>query len=210
MSQRPIMDAGPGINFFSLNKERLLFSVLGAMSVPEIVADEILRKSRQDERFAAAERVWKKLPSRLMEVLSDDVTDELAAAVHRIAGMPIEQRVRSNKDLGETMVVAHAVVAAERGESVIVLIDDGGGRRMVALEQRRLQRLQSVNEIVGRIDLISTITVLKKAAGREYLPDKASLRELYKRLRKLDDGLPPLVTSGLMELSCWNERGTKG
>lgn len=45
MSQRPIMDAGPGINFFSLNKERLLFSVLGALSVPEIVADEILRGS---------------------------------------------------------------------------------------------------------------------------------------------------------------------
>lgn len=188
----------------SLNKERLLFSVLGALSVPEIVADEILRKARQDERFVAAERVWKKLPPRLMEVLSDDANDELAAAVHRIAGMPIEQRVRSNKDLGETMVVAHAVVAAERGESVIVLIDDGGGRRIVALEQRRLQRLQSVNETVGRIDLISTLTVLKKAAGREHLPDKASMRELYKRLRKLDDGLTPLATSGLMELSCWN------
>lgn len=64
MSQRPIMDADPGINFFSLNKERLLFSVLGALSVPEIVADEIIRKARQDERFAAAERVWKKRPSR--------------------------------------------------------------------------------------------------------------------------------------------------
>jgi len=31
------MDAGPGINFFSLNKERLLFRVLGALSVQEIV-----------------------------------------------------------------------------------------------------------------------------------------------------------------------------
>src|SRR5664279_2494845 len=87
MSQRPIMDAGPGINFFSLNKERLLFSVLGALSVPEIVADEILRKARQDERFAAAERVWKKLPSRLMEVLSDDATDELAAAVSPVTAL---------------------------------------------------------------------------------------------------------------------------
>jgi hypothetical protein len=204
MSQRPIMDAGPGINFFSLNKERLLFSVLGALSVPEIVADEILRKARQDERFAAAERVWKKLPSRLMEVLSDDATDELAAAVHRIAGMPIEQRVHSNKDLGETMVIAHAVVAAERGENVIVLIDDGGGRSMVAVEQRRLQRLHAVNGVPGRIDLISTLTVLKKAAGREHLPDKASMRVLYERLRKLDDGLAPLATTGLMDLPCWS------
>ena len=37
MSQRPIMDAGPGINFLSVNKERLLFSTLGALSVPEAV-----------------------------------------------------------------------------------------------------------------------------------------------------------------------------
>jgi len=204
MSPRPIMDAGPGINFFSLNKERLLFSVLGALSVPEIVEDEILRKARQDERFAAAERVWKKLPSRLMEVLSDDATDELAAAVHRIAGMPIKQRVHSNKDLGETMVIAHAVVAAERGENVIVLIDDGGGRSMVAVEQRRLQRLHAVNGVVGRIDLISTLTVLKKAAGREHLPDKAAMRQFYERLRKLDDGLAPLATTGLMDLPCWS------
>ncbi len=198
------MDAGPGINFFSLNKERLLFSVLGALSVPEIVQDEILRKARQDERFAAAERVWSKLPSRLMEVLSDDATDELAAAVHRIAGMPIEQRVRSNKDLGETMVIAHAVVAAERGDNVIVLMDDGGGRRIVALEQRRLQRVHAENNLLGRIDLISTLTVLKKAAGREHLPDKASMRELYERLCRLDDGLVPIATAGLMDLPCWS------
>lgn len=57
MSQRPIMDAGPGINFFSLNKERLLFGVLGPLAIPEIVEKEIRRKARQDQRFAAAERV---------------------------------------------------------------------------------------------------------------------------------------------------------
>lgn len=57
MKQRPIMDAGPGINFFSLNKERLLFSTLGPLCVPEIVETEILRKARQEQRFAVAERV---------------------------------------------------------------------------------------------------------------------------------------------------------
>ena len=136
MSQRLIMDAGPGINFFSLNKERLLFGTLGALAVPEVVKQEIVRKARQDHRFAAAERVLHKVPQRLLEVISDDVTDELAASVHRIAGMPIEQRVRSSKDLGETMVIAHSTVAAERGDRVIVLIDDGGGRRMAAKKRR--------------------------------------------------------------------------
>lgn len=165
MSHRPIMDAGPGINFFSLNKERLLFSTLGALAIPEIVEQEILRKAQQEQRFAAAERVLSKVPQRLLEILSDDVTDELASAVHRIAGVPIKQRVRSSKDLGETMVIAHATVAAERGERVIVLIDDGGGRRMAAVEAARLQRLQAAGHSVGRIDLISTVTVLQKAAG---------------------------------------------
>ena len=51
MSIRPIIDAGPGLNFLSVNKERLLIAVLGPLSVPEAVQDEVLRKSRQDDRF---------------------------------------------------------------------------------------------------------------------------------------------------------------
>lgn len=54
MSIRPIIDAGPGLNFLSVNKERLLIAVLGPLSAPETVRDEVLRKSRQDDRFRAA------------------------------------------------------------------------------------------------------------------------------------------------------------
>jgi hypothetical protein len=36
---------------------------------------------------------------------------------------------RQAKDLGETMVIAHAVVVAESGQDVTVLIDDGAGVR---------------------------------------------------------------------------------
>lgn len=46
-----------------------------------------------------------------------------------------------SRDLGETMVIAHAVVAAERGERIGVLIDDGNGVRVAASEIRRLERL---------------------------------------------------------------------
>lgn len=200
MSQRPIMDAGPGINFFSLNRERLLFSALGPLAVPEIVEQEIRRKARQDRRFAAAERVLSKVPTRLLEILSDDVTDDLAAVVQRIAGMPMVERIRSNKDLGETMVVAHAVVAAERGEQVIVLIDDGGGREVAAREAARLQRLKEQRPEVGAISLVTTVTVLKKAAGGNHLPDKDAMRDLYGRLRGIDDGLLPIAQTGLMDL----------
>lgn len=204
MSQRPIMDAGPGINFFSLNKERLLFATLGALAIPEIVETEILRKAQQDRRFAAAQRVMGKVPERLLEVLSDDATDELAAAVNRIAGMPISERARSNKDLGETMVVAHVVAAAERGDRVIVLIDDGGGRRMAAREAARLQRLRGAGDERGSIYLIDTVWVLKTAAGREYLPDRNAMRDLYRRLRDLDDWLVPIDDTDLLDLPCWS------
>lgn len=47
MSHPPIIDAGPGLNFLSINKERLLIGVLGPISAPETVRDEVFRKSRQ-------------------------------------------------------------------------------------------------------------------------------------------------------------------
>lgn len=182
------MDAGPGINFFALNKERLLFATVGSLSVPETVHGEILKKARQEQRFAAAERVIAKLPAKYLQVLSDDVTSELSAVVSRLAGMPMGQRVRSAKDLGEMMVVAHAVVAAEAGEEMTVLIDDRGGRRLAAAEAQRLDRLREAGRPVGRVRLISTMTVLRNAAGKRELPDRQSMRDLQTRMRRLDDG----------------------
>jgi hypothetical protein len=61
MSRRPILDAGPSLNFLSINRERLLIHVLGRLSVPETVRAEVLRKARQDARFRPAERIWRKL-----------------------------------------------------------------------------------------------------------------------------------------------------
>lgn len=58
MSARPIIDAGPGLNFLSANKERLLIAVLGPLRAPETVQDEVLRKSAQDTRFRAAATIW--------------------------------------------------------------------------------------------------------------------------------------------------------
>lgn len=204
MTPRPIMDAGPGLNFFALNKERLLIATLGPLSVPEIVHEEIRKKARQERRFAAAERVLAKLPAKYLQVLTDDVTPELSAVVSRLTGMPMGQRMRSPKDLGEMMVVAHAVVAAESGESVTVLIDDGGGRRLAAAEAQRLDRLRGAGRPVGQIRLINTMTVLKNAAGKRELPDRQSMRDLYTRLRLLDDGLVPLDQTDLMTLPCWS------
>ncbi|HET8661438.1 MAG TPA: hypothetical protein VFM55_20875 [Micromonosporaceae bacterium] len=203
MSHRPVIDAGPSLNFFSINKERLLIGVLGPLSAPETVQAEVLRRSRQDERFRASAMVWRKLVPRWVQILSDDETPELAAVVHRLTRQPMQERVRHPKDLGETMVIAHAVVAAEAGETVTVLIDDGLGARIATSEISRLQRLRSDGHAVGSIRLASTLTVLARAAGGGHIPDKAAMRDIYKRLRDLDDGLPPVETTKLLSSALW-------
>lgn len=204
MSHRPIIDAGPSLNFFSINKERLLIGVLGPLSTPETVQAEVLRKSRQDERFRAAATVWRKLTPRWIQILSDDVTPELATVVHRVTRQPMNERLKHPKDLGEIMVIAHAVVAAEAGGAVTVLIDDGAGAKLATSEIGRLQRLRSTGHAVGSIRLASTLTVLRRAIGTEHLPDKAAMRETYARLRSLDDGLPPIEKTSLMSPSVWS------
>jgi hypothetical protein len=87
----------PGRNFLSINKERLLIDLLGPLSTPETVQDEVLRKARQDERFRAAAAVWRKLTPKWVQILSDDQTPELAAVVHRITRQPLEERLNTRK-----------------------------------------------------------------------------------------------------------------
>lgn len=203
MKHRPIIDAGPGLNFLSIHQERLLISVLGQLSAPEIVQKEVFRKSRQDQRFQAAGNVWRKLAPNWIEILPDDQTPELAAAVHRIDGVTLEERLRRPKDLGETMVIAHAVVAAEAGDDVTVLIDDGPGARVATSEIRRLRRMAASGHAVGAVMLVSTLTVLERAAGGRHIPDKTAMRGIYQRLRRLDDGLPPLEATSLLSPAIW-------
>jgi len=47
MTTRPIIDAGPSLNFLSINKERLLIATMGKLSAPESVLTEVLHKAAQ-------------------------------------------------------------------------------------------------------------------------------------------------------------------
>jgi hypothetical protein len=140
----------------------------------------------------------------------DDQTPELAAVVHRITRQPMDQRLKHPKDLGETMVIAHAVVAAETGDTVTVLIDDGPGTRIATAEINRLMRLQTAGHPVGTIRLVSTLTVLERGAGGQHIPDKPTMRTIYARLRGLDDGLPPIEKTNLLSSPHWTRRGYSG
>ena len=200
---RSIIDAGPALSFFAVNHERLLLATLGPICAPETVRAEVLRKANSDARFGNAARVWARLPERLLEVLSDDETPALNAVVHRVTGLPMADRMRRGKDLGELMVIAHAVVAAESGGTVTVLIDDGPGARVATAEVRRLDRLRGSGRPVGTIRLATTLTILERAAGRPHLPDRAAMREVSGRLRSCDDGLPPIETTRLLSRDVW-------
>lgn len=203
MSHRPIIDAGPGLNFLSINQERLLIRVLGKLSAPETVQSEVFSKARQDERFRVAEGIWRKLTPNWVQILSDDQTPELEGVVQRITHQPMAERMGRPKDLGEIMVIAHAVVAAEAGQEVTVLIDDGEGARTATSEINRLERLRRSGRPVGSITLASTLTILERAAQKQYVPGKADMRQLYRRLRELDDGLPPIETTRLLSPGLW-------
>ena len=207
MSHPPIIDAGPSLNFLSINKERLLIGVLGRLSAPETVEQEVLRKAAQDPRFRAAAAVWRRLTPDWIQILPDDPEPRLSLAVSRIAQQPMSRRLTTRKDLGETMVIAHAVVAAEAGSTVIVLIDDGPGAKVATAEIRRLHRLRSAGRTVGSIKLISSLTVLEKAAGGDHIPDRAAMRDIYQRLRDHDDGLPPIEATRLLSAPPWTAGG---
>lgn len=88
------------------------------------------------------------------------------------------------------MTARPPVTFAQQGHDVIVLIDDGYGRKLAASEQHRLVRLTEENRAIGSLRLISTVTVLERAAGGEFLQTRAELRELYERLRTLDVNRP--------------------
>jgi hypothetical protein len=101
------------------------------------------------------------------------------------------------------MVIAHAVVAAESGQTVTILMDDGPGAQIATSEISRLQRLGSGGSPVGSITLANTLTILARTAGTEHLPDRPAMRETYTRLRGLDDGLPPIDKTGLLSHKLW-------
>ena len=101
------------------------------------------------------------------------------------------------------MVVAHALVKAEQGQDVTVIIDDRAGARMAAVEASHLDHRRATGTSVGRIRLVDTVTILEAAARKGLVPGRSQMRDIYGRLRGLDDGLAPIETTPLMDRRLW-------
>ncbi|ALL79361.1 hypothetical protein AD006_29190 (plasmid) [Pseudonocardia sp. EC080610-09] len=204
MNSQVVLDAGPALNFFSLRKERLLFAVFAPIAMPETVHAEVLRKAARDARFEASATVLNRLPERLLEVLDDDAVPPLSDVAARIARMPLAERMRQGQDLGELMVIAHGVVAAEAGAEVVVIIDERTGRSTAQAEARRLDRIRATARACGTVQVIGTRDILTALAGSDHVPDRHAMRNLYDLLRGCDDGLPPIDMTDLLSASTWN------
>ncbi|MGE3449030.1 MAG: hypothetical protein AB7H92_15790 [Microbacteriaceae bacterium] len=184
-----LLDAGPTLNFVAVSEQGLLLGLADAhtlsLAAPEKVREEVDRKAGQG-RFArtGAQSTWRRLVAAgRVDVLDDTLGDDvLVAAVARVAGQQATDRVRSSKDLGELMVIAHGSALAQQGTDVFVLMDDGDGRRRAQLEKEWLEKTGAP----GALTMWSTPQVLKQTA-----PDR--WKGIYTRMRDFDDGLPPLT-----------------
>lgn len=208
-----ILDAGPCLNFFATNTQNILVRVVGkGFMVPETVRAEVQRRSQdhRDRRFERAWNVWMKLEANdWLEVLSDAVTPDLVAAADAVlAGDFLEDRLRRPKDLGEAMVVIHAVAFAMQGDDVTVVIDDGDGRRLAATQGRRMERLSAIQVAksaspYGRVTLMSTVGIIASAVRAGVISDKGQMKRAYEQLRACDDGLLPLAETDLLGPPVW-------
>ncbi|GLZ41227.1 hypothetical protein [Actinokineospora sp. NBRC 105648] len=201
-----VVDAGPALTFLARkDTTRVLFQGLrGGFAAPEIVRTEVMRKSREKQRLlGSAANQWQMLENAgRIEVLSDDESVELSVAVQRLCHLPMSQRMQQGKDLGELMVIAHAVVLADAGRDVTVLIQERDGTAMAQQEAARFARMAPRR---GSIRVWNSETVLLRAAGSPQLPDKSTMRRIYGAMRPLDAALPPIDQTDLLTSSVWNQ-----
>lgn len=190
--RRIVLDAGPCLNFCATSKQRLLLDVMrpvGSLHAPDVVDEEIQRKARTDRRFEPARRNWLNLVDNAhVTILDSQRSPALEVAVARLSGTPFEERMRQSRDLGELLVMAHAIVLKDAGHDVVVMIDEVSG-------QRQASRCG--------LSVIDTGWVLAKGARAGVIEDRAEMRRLYDQLRSHDDGLVRIEQTRLLHAETW-------
>lgn len=189
-----IMDAGPCITFCAVNQESMLYDILSRkyqLSAPDVVEDEVLRIVHKSKDYKAVPSGWRKLKGAdRVQIIPSPISDkELAAEVILLSGVPLAQRLLQKKDLGELLAIAHARIRIRHGETVHLLIDDGKGAKLA-------HKL--------KIETISTITILRTAILRGYFEDRGKLKNLYERMRRVDDGLVHIDATTLLDKKLWD------
>lgn len=178
-----VIDAGPALCFLAAGYQDLLCSAVEIRNrrllMPQTVRGEVHGRARGRKG-----RPFRQGPDRLqglikagrIDVLPDDVEDlDLVRHLEAVAGIPMVARLTDTDDLGEEIVIAHALKLREQGQDVVVLIDDKGGERKAKQHQLRS---------------ITTVGVLKTCAVEGLVTTRGEMREIWERIAPLDDGHP--------------------
>lgn len=201
----PIIDAGPAINFLATKNQRILIAAIGGpFASPQAVKDEVFRKADECSRFAPAAPEWNKIETNWIRVLPATRT----AARDRIAGIltknPLPRVPSRAKDLGETYVVVHATELALTGAHIVVIIDDQGGKTLTARAQLHLDAVRRTGP-VGTIRLMDTEAILRSQINTPRIPDKQSMRRIYRQLQTVNSGLAHIDTTDLLTHDLWKQ-----
>lgn len=211
MTAKPpfIIDAGPALNFLASGNERLLTRAIGEqpLHAPASVETEVLRNAAKVKKFKGAEGRWKQMKPNWLTILADDSRDHaLLAAAQTLLSAPLGIRLRQGDDLGETMVVLHAFARATAGQTVYVIIDDGGGRRFAQKAIDVLRRNKQSGRAVGAIHLVSTTDLIDRRINtKSDIPTQVDLRRIWTDISRMDDGLPNAVPARLSSSPRWQD-----
>lgn len=123
--------------------------------------------------------------------VSTEDAEALSAAVKKLSGTPLAERLTQSKDLGEIMVIAHAMVRKDRGEIVFVVIDEYRGQQLASK---------------FGIQVIDTEWILSSAVKRGLIADRGEMRKIYDNLRQYDAGLIHIDQTRLLSKSLWSQK----
>ncbi len=180
-----VLDAVCCVHFCGANKHSILLEILNLLDlrilIPAEVSDEVVGK---DSKFPGLALRWKKLiASNRVTILPRLLLDDPAqsSVVSRVAALrssPATTALRTRKDLGEFVVIAHAADMKARGRTVYVLLDDGAAQRTATAE------------CLDVIDMQQLLTFGHRQ-GIDALATKANLKAVYDALRRYGESLPP-------------------
>jgi predicted nucleic acid-binding protein len=167
--------------------------------VPDTVDDEVLRREKGDPAFAGTGSNWNLLTAHgHVNILSSDPDSAdgkaLANIVYHLTRRPLAERLEMSKDLGELMVIAHAKMRSDRGEKVVVIIDEWRGQQLASQ--------------VG-LKVINTERILLLGIKTGHITDKNHMKKLYNQLREFDLGLVVIEETKLLSTEVWKDSETQ-
>lgn len=200
-SKITILDAGPCITFCAAAKQDLLIDVLqrgsNQLHVPDVVNDEVSNRGSNRRDFPATTVPnWKWLVDHdcigiFDSTVSSEDAEALSVAVKKLTGTPLAERLTQSRDLGEIMVIAHAMVRKDRGEVVFVVIDEYRGQQLASK---------------FGIEVIDTEWILSSAVKRGLIADRGEMKKIYSTLRKYDAGLVHIDQTALLKNALWAQK----